>query len=89
MAGKLTHEQQIRTMERKPDIPKQHEVSETRTNAEIAASHPSGDPMREQGTERSMADRAKNQESRDHNKHNHQSQEGHGIPRPTPDQEKS
>lgn len=89
MAGKLTHEQQIRSLERKPDVPKQNEVDTHLSNEQIASASSRRAGMNEEmGTARSTRARAANQETRDHNKHNHQTQEGHSTPEPSPDQEK-
>ena len=87
MQGKKTHEQQLRTLERKSDVPdgRQTEADLARGGEDAHAHHP----------DRSARDSAfpvsrggANQESRDHNKHNHGGQPGHKPQEHSPAQEK-
>ena len=90
MPGKKTHEQQVRMFERKPDLPKEHEVNSSHSNEEIAERSQSsaGRIGSEAGGNPDAVQDGLNQETRDHNKHNHQTQKGHGRERPSPEQEK-
>ncbi|MDB5595144.1 MAG: hypothetical protein JWM36_2105 [Hyphomicrobiales bacterium] len=80
MPGNKTHEQQIRTFERKDDVPKQGEYPTHVSNAEIAERAAKSAASRETSDEAgiSTGHRADDQESRDHNTHNHGGQDGHG-----------
>lgn len=91
MAGNKTHEQQLRNFERKPDAPKDGEANSKRSNEEIAeqAATTAGRIGSQEGGNPDAVRDVRNQETRDHNKHNHQTQEGHGRPKPSPAQEKS
>ncbi|WP_137390568.1 hypothetical protein [Rhodoligotrophos defluvii] len=76
MAGSKTHEQQLRTFERKPDIPRPGEPGTDPNDVEIRT------PDREaRQSEMPVSRGGMNQESRNHNKHNHPTQSGH---RPQP-----
>ncbi|MDB5570392.1 MAG: hypothetical protein JWN93_1575 [Hyphomicrobiales bacterium] len=96
MPGPKTHEQQIRTFERndaqhgKSDVPKETEAQPTRSNAEMAASVPAGSRAErsEAGGDLSRGHSGRNQESREHNKHNHQTQGGHKPQKMGPENEK-
>ena len=86
MQGKKTHEQQLRTLERKPDVP-----DARRTEAELETA---GQDARARTADKGARDSAfpvsrggVNQES-DHNKHNDPGQSGHKPQRPEPAQEK-
>lgn len=76
MVGRKTHEQQLRTLERKPDIPDGRQME-----AEIRSGG-SGERHREAAatprpTEHPVSHTGMNQEDRDHNKHNRGGQQGH------------
>lgn len=67
MSGKITHEQQLRTFERKDDVPKPGDPKE-----EMSVSRP-GHGLRSpeaRQSEMSVSERGMQQESRQHNKHN-------------------
>jgi hypothetical protein len=78
MPGKKTHEQQIRTFERKPDVPPDGRQMTAELAKEVRerdrVSRPRGDARQ---SEFPVSSGGMNQESRDHNKHNHQTQHGH------------
>jgi len=80
MPGNKTHEQQIRTFERKDDVPKQGEYPTKVSNAEIAenASRRSA-PLPSRDDLGDATGHSGQQESRDHNKHNHSGHDG-GTP---------
>ena len=70
-----TREQFKRTLERKPDIPKQGDAATMAHPADTT--HPPHMPEARQ-SEMPVSRGGMNQESRQHNKHNHSTQEGHG-----------
>jgi hypothetical protein len=84
--GRKTHEQQIRTLERKPDVPDARltEQSLNRTGRDDAV-HKSKAGVRQ--SEWPVSRGGINQES-DHNKHNDPGQSGHKPQQPEPAQEK-
>jgi hypothetical protein len=86
MAGKKTHEQQLRTLERKPDVPNLR-----RTEAELDHAGEDAKPHKpERGARESefvVSRGGLNQES-DHNKHDGSGQSGHKPGKPGPAQEK-
>ena len=86
MQGKKTHEQQMRTPERKDDMP-----AKNRTDAQRQADAVQGSAKVARGDKRQselpVSSGGMNQES-DHNKHNHQTQQGHKPQTPEPAQEK-
>ncbi len=82
MAGKKTHEQQLRTFERKSDVPghRQERVAEQNDAAQL--------PDREaRQSEFPVSRGGLNQES-DHHKHNNPGQAGHKPQRHSPAEEK-
>jgi hypothetical protein len=84
--GKKTHEQFLRTVERKEGVPKPGEVAELK-GEDPAASQ----VMRDAGARQSempVSRRGMNQESRDHNKHNNPGQSGHKPQKHSPAEEK-
>lgn len=86
MVGRKTHEQQLRTLERKSDVPDGRQME-----AQLGSD---GEPYRKPaGSARSaefpVSRAGMNQESRDHNKHNHRGQQGHKPQRHRPAEEKS
>lgn len=78
LQGRKTHEQQLRTLERKPDLPDERQI-------EQATAHPpqlsrAYLPRRDaRQSEFPVSRGGMNQESQ-HNKHNHQTQSGHKPP---------
>lgn len=86
MQGKKTHEQQVRILERKPDVPDGRELDQAsgRNVENIAVHRPHPEARR---SEFPVSRGGLNQES-DHNKHNHAGQSGHKPPKPTPAQQK-
>ena len=75
MQARKTHEQHVRMLERKPDVP-----GARRTEAELG--EPRARAARRRGRQASfpVSRGGLNQESQ-HNKHNHQSQTGHKPPK--------
>jgi hypothetical protein len=86
MQGKKTHEQQVRILERKDDVP-----SAVRSDAQKQrqAIDGSAKVARRAGrqSEFAVSSGGMNQES-DHNKHNHATQQGHKPQTPEPAQQK-
>lgn len=80
MQARKTHEQQLRMLERKPDVP------DGRRMEAGAATH----TLRREGRQSAfpVSRGGLNQESRDHNKHNHRGQSGHKPQRHRPAEEK-
>lgn len=74
MQGKKTHEQQVRILERKSDVPSPHQSGRKFDAGGVAMRSPDQD-VRE--SEFSVSRGGMNQESRDHNKHNDPGQTGH------------
>lgn len=86
MQAKKTHEQQLRMLERKPDVPDARRMEAERGQvAGKAARTPHRDGR--QATF-AVSRGGLNQESRDHNKHNHRGQSGHKPQRHRPAEEK-
>jgi hypothetical protein len=86
MQGKKTHEQQVRILERKPDVPDARELERALGhNPENTAVHRARPEARQ--SEFPVSRGGLNQES-DHNKHNDAGQSGHKPPKPTPAQQK-
>jgi hypothetical protein len=88
MQGKKTHEQTIRMLERKTDIP------DARLNRpeieESLGTDRAKDPDRKaRRSEFPISRGGMNEESRDHNKHNDPGQSGHKPQQPSPAQEKN
>jgi hypothetical protein len=88
MQGKKTHEQHIRTLEGKSDVPdaRQMEAERDRVGKDDRAHRPDRNAR---DSEYPVSRGGLNQESRDHNKHNRAGQSGHGPQKHTPDEEKS
>ncbi len=86
MQGKKTHEQQLRTLERKNDVPSAERSPAERQADAIARS---GKVASREGrqSEFPISTGGMNQES-DHNKHNRQTQTGHAPIKPQPAQQK-
>jgi hypothetical protein len=74
MQGNKTHEQQLRILERKADVPSPHQAGPDR---HLDASPPRSAKQHVRSTEFPVSRTGMHQESRDHNKHNHQTQDGH------------
>ncbi|WP_439374898.1 hypothetical protein ACRQ5Q_25805 [Bradyrhizobium sp. PMVTL-01] len=86
MQGKKTHEQQVRILERKPDLPDARELDQALAGNPVdAAAHHARAEARQ--SEFPVSRGGLNQES-DHNKHNNPGQSGHKPPKPTPAQQK-
>jgi hypothetical protein len=84
LQGNKTHEQFLRNLERKDDMPKQGEpLAEP-----VAGTHP---PMEDgaRQSEFAVSRGGMNQESRDHNKHNNAGQDGHKPQSHSPAEEKN
>ncbi|MEZ2142991.1 hypothetical protein AAE026_11835 [Bradyrhizobium sp. DN5] len=86
MQGKKTHEQQVRILERKPDVPNARELDQAigRKSGDAAIHHARPDARH---SEYAVSRGGLNQES-DHNKHNDPGQSGHKPPKPMPAQQK-
>ena len=72
--GNKTHEQQLRILERKDDMPK---ASDAEIAADATASAQAPHDPEARRSEFSVSRGGMHQESRDHNKHNHGGQSGH------------
>jgi len=83
MQGNKTHEQHLRTLERKPDMP---DGNQTMSRPPGGATPPN-DPGARQ-SEFPVSRGGLNQESRDHHKHNNPGQGGHKPQRHGPSEEK-
>lgn len=90
MQGKKTHEQLVRTLERKDDVPKAREME--RSEASPERQEPvSAQPIKDKAarqSEMAVSRGGMNQESRDHNKHNNPGQSGHKPQKHSPAEEK-
>jgi hypothetical protein len=80
--GKKTHEQMVRTLERKPDVP------DPRMEAAFQAANAKSPKQAARQSEFPTSRGGMHQESRDHNKHNDPGQLGHKPQEPTRAQEK-
>jgi hypothetical protein len=82
MQGKKTHEQQVRILERKPDVPDIRQMEESMKAAgRDDTVHKSKEGVRQ--SEWPVSRGGMNQES-DHNKHNDPGQSGHKPQQPGP-----
>jgi hypothetical protein len=88
LQGRKTHEQQLRTLERQPDVPdgRQTEAATNRAGRDEAAHVPKR-AARE--SEFPVSRGGLHQESRDHNKHNRSGQAGHKPQQHGPAEQKS
>ncbi|UPK39476.1 hypothetical protein IVB18_20970 [Bradyrhizobium sp. 186] len=86
MQGRKTHEQQVRILERKPDVPDARELEQAsgRNPGNVAVHRPRAEARQ---SEFPVSRGGLNQES-DHNKHNNPGQSGHKPPKPSPQQQK-
>ena len=85
MQGKKTHEQTLRTLERKPDVADARQTDSG--PGTVGGGHSTPDPGTRQ-SEFPISKGGMHQESRDHNKHNNSGQSGHKAQEPSPSQEK-
>jgi len=83
--GNKTHEQFLRNLEHKGDMPKEGDADSMATGS--AGISQANDPQARQ-SEFSVSRSGMNQESRDHNKHNHAGQSGHKPQKHSPAEEK-
>jgi hypothetical protein len=80
LQGKKTHEQQLRILERKPDVPDERQIEQE--IARVAERTAAGRLMpHARQSEFAVSRGGMNQESQ-HNKHNHQTQSGHKPQKP-------
>jgi hypothetical protein len=87
MQGKKTHEQMLRTLEGKPDVPDARQTEAAMQQAGDA--HRAKTPRRKaRQSEFPVSRGGLYQESRDHNKHNDPGQSGHKPQEHSPAQEK-
>jgi hypothetical protein len=84
MQGPKTHDQQVRILERKEGLPKARDRDAGREPVQPAVDG-KGTGI---GAQHDGVIAATNRESRDHNKHNHSGQPGHGPKKHTPAEEK-
>jgi len=84
MQGRKTHEQQLRTLERKPDLPDQDQIDRELLKSEATAHIAHAE---ERQSEFAVSQHGLNQES-DHNKHNLPDQTGHRPQHHGPAEEK-
>ncbi|MEZ2409065.1 hypothetical protein AB6806_19860 [Bosea sp. RCC_152_1] len=88
MPGRKTHEQHIRTLERKSDVPDRRQV-EAALKESGGHSRPRMPRQDIRPTEFPVSRAGLNQESRNHNKHNRAGQDGHKSQRHGPAEEKT
>jgi hypothetical protein len=88
MQGKKTHEQQVRILERKPDMPDARQTDAVTDSATRTDRVPVLNPQARE-SEFPVSRGGFNQENRDHNKHNHLDQTGHKPQRHGPAEQKS
>ncbi|MBR0956766.1 hypothetical protein [Bradyrhizobium japonicum] len=85
MQGRKTHEQQLRILERKPDVPDGRELDQVSGHPQDRTVHRAKAEARQ--SEFPVSRGGLNQES-DHNKHNNPGQSGHKPPKPSAQQQK-
>ena len=83
--GKKTHEQFLRNLERKEDVPKETEMERLTEPSDVTRT-PHARSARL--SEMPVSQRGMHQESRDHNKHNNPGQRGHKPQKHSPAEEK-
>jgi hypothetical protein len=76
MAGRKTHEQQLRTFERKPDVPDARRTDDELQHINDVATGGHEPDRSARQSEFAVSRGGMNQEST-HNKHNHPGQQGH------------
>jgi hypothetical protein len=86
--GRKTHEQFLRTLERKEDVPKKNELEETVAKVRAPARTRTPQARDARTSEFPVSRRGMHQESRDHNKHNDPGQSGHKPQKHKPAEEK-
>ena len=86
MQGNKTHEQFQRKLERKDDMTKTTETARPAAAGDTSAQAPRDPAARQSNMPVSRG--GMNQESRDHNKHNHDGQSGHKPQKHSPAEEK-
>ena len=86
MAGRKTHEQQLRTFERKPDVPDARRTEDELEHIGEAAVRVREPNRAARQSEFPVSSRGMNQESI-HNKHNHGGQQGHAPQKHTSEEE--
>ena len=86
MQGRKTHEQQLRILERKPEVPDARRTETAMKRAGRDTARQMRRPAR--ASEFPVSRRGLNQESCDHNKHNRPGQRGHKPQRHGPAEEK-
>jgi hypothetical protein len=86
MAGNKTHEQQLRILEGKDDVPKEREVEDAASRDATRSRTPHDRDARH--SEMAVSRGGMHQESRDHNKHNNPGQSGHKPQKHSPAEEK-
>lgn len=88
MQGNKTHDQQVRILERKEGLAKADDRDAALGSGQIGGPAPStGATDHDNGAFPALS--GTNRESRDHNKHNHPGQEGHGRQKHHPAEEKN
>lgn len=86
MQGRKTHEQQMRILERRADVPDARQMEAMRHRSPDYHAHVARDGARQ--SEFPVSRGGLHQEHRGQNKHNHRTQDGHKPQRPTSAQEK-
>ncbi len=86
MQAKKTHEQFLRGVERKDDVPKAREAEAAKDGRPAVTRTPEDEEARQ--SEMAVSRGGMNQESRDHNKHNNPGQSGHKPQKHGPAEEK-
>ena len=84
--GNKTHEQFVRNLEGKDDVPKAREMEQAQDGAAPPVQWPHDPDARQ--SEMRVSRGGMNQESRDHNKHNNPGQSGHKPQKHNPAEEK-
>jgi hypothetical protein len=85
MQGPKTHEQQLRTLEKKPDVPDSRQINQAREPSGDSSHRPPRPAAR--ASELPVSRRGMHQES-EHNKHNDAGQQGHKPQQHTRSEEK-
>jgi hypothetical protein len=87
MQGKKTHEQQVRILERKPDVPDARQMEEALKHAGKGDRKADVPDRSARQSEFPVSRGGMNQEDRNHNKHNHGGQSGHKPQKHSPAEE--
>jgi hypothetical protein len=88
MQAKKTHEQQLRILQRRPEVPDRRRLDAELPHAGEQATKPRALRARSRNAEFPVSRGGMNQESRDHHKHNRPGQTGHKPQRHSPAEEK-